>query len=51
MSLDEVARCSPEALADRLRTADAEFRRAGADAVIESVAELIPCLDGLGVIG
>jgi phosphonoacetaldehyde hydrolase len=51
MSLAEVARCHADALADRLRTADAEFRLAGADAVIESVADLIPWLDELDVIG
>ncbi len=51
MSREEVARCEAGALADRLRAADAEFRRAGADAVIESVADLLPALDGLGAAG
>jgi phosphonoacetaldehyde hydrolase len=51
MSREEVARCDDGALADRLRTADAEFRRAGADAVIESVADLLAVLDRLGVAG
>jgi hypothetical protein len=51
MSREEVARCDVGALADRLRRADAEFRRAGADAVIESVADLLAVLDGLGVAG
>jgi phosphonoacetaldehyde hydrolase len=47
MSCAEVARCDALALADRLRTAAAEFRRAGADAVIESVADLLTALSEL----
>jgi phosphonoacetaldehyde hydrolase len=51
MSLTEVARCDADALADRLRAAGAEFRLAGADAVIESVADLMTCLEELDVTG
>jgi phosphonoacetaldehyde hydrolase len=51
MSREEAARCDVDALADHLRTAAAEFRRAGADAVIESVADLLPVLNELGVAG
>ncbi len=51
MSREEVARCDPEALIDRLQAADAEFRRAGVDAVIESVADLLTALDALEVAG
>jgi phosphonoacetaldehyde hydrolase len=51
MSREEVARCDAGVLAARLRAADAEFRRAGADAVIESVADLLPVLSELGVAG
>src|SRR5262249_20728952 len=51
MSCEEVARCDASALTDRPRAAAAEFRRAGADAVIESVADLLPVLSELGVAG
>ena len=47
MAAEEVAACDPEALATRLRPAADVFRRAGADAVTESVADLLPALDGL----
>lgn len=47
MSAEEVAACDPETLAARLRSAADVFRRAGAEAVIESVADLLPALDGL----
>jgi len=51
MSCEEVARCEVSALTEHLRAADAAFRRAGADAVIESVADLLPVLSELGVAG
>jgi hypothetical protein len=51
MSPEEVARCDVVALAERLRAAEAVFRRAGADAIIESAADLLPVLNELGVSG
>jgi phosphonoacetaldehyde hydrolase len=47
LSHEEVTHCEPDVLADRLRAAEAEFRRAGAEGVIESVADLVPWLDEL----
>jgi len=45
MSLEDVAQCDPDTLSARLRAADADFQRAGADAVIETVADLLPVLE------
>jgi phosphonoacetaldehyde hydrolase len=47
LSRDEVAALDPADLSARLEAASAEFRRAGADHVIESVADLLPVLDEL----
>jgi hypothetical protein len=49
LSCEEVTRCDLLALADRLRSADADFRRA--DAVIESVAALLTVLNELALAG
>jgi phosphonoacetaldehyde hydrolase len=49
MSREDIERCDPGVLAERLRDASAEFYRAGADAVIESVANLLSAMRELGV--
>lgn len=45
LSLDELAQVAPSDLASRLNSAEATFRNAGAHAVIESVADLLPKID------
>jgi phosphonoacetaldehyde hydrolase len=48
LSVEELARTDRAELAARLEAATAEFRRAGAHQVVESVADLLPVLDKLG---
>jgi phosphonoacetaldehyde hydrolase len=45
LSLDELARADRADLAARLHAASQDFRRAGAQHVIESVADLLPVVD------
>ncbi len=47
LSLPEVESLAPSELTRRLATAEIEFRRIGADYVIQSVADLIPILDDI----
>lgn len=51
MSVEELERCEPRQLATLLRANAEVFRQAGAHAVIESVADLLPVLDELEATG
>jgi len=51
MSVEEVERCDPRRLSALLRDSADDFYRAGADAVVEGVADLLPTLDDLGAAG
>ena len=47
LSVEELSRMDPAAVAARLAAASDDFRRGGAHHVIESVADLLPVLDAL----